>query len=661
MMMGNRVSKWSDATIQKSVMLKYKLGDKFYKETFVKKMAPFPSRTSILRHLQSFKISPGILNFNIKVLGEKMKKIPLEHRSIGLVFDEKAIIPSSQYDKSSKEYVGLVTLLPSEAIQKKEGNEIKAKNALVVLAVGMNVREKEIVGLHYTAGCTDGNALKDFLFSIITTIESTEDVFVDWVGFDIGPSNQSFLNACGVALTHSNKEFYVSHPVRAGSFLFLKPDDVHNKKNFISALRKNDFKMASSLVDMFHLNSNKVTFKEVSKIYNQQKKSDMKPAKKLKQECLKPNNFETMHEYVAYEIFSSDVLAAINFNDEDAESNGKRNATAAFLQILNIFHKITSDSEGWCSDNMEKFEIDIEFLKWFVDDFLANVKTPTSLRCLPAMCMSIRSLIAMSTMYFEKGYKKVIPARFLSNAIENIFSIVTSIFKKPTAASLAQALKIISMRQFEFDPTTINYGWDETISPSINFIALLKDFIQKEMESSNDFEMQEEEEEIEESIIIQIQDEISSEQLFDTDMSRNVFYLEMSKILSCVLKTISCEVCKKILVDDTSQETANNRLFREHQNIIYSSFDLPYLSRNIERYFNRLEFIFQSVSSLIPVQSQNFKKTFLINADNVLVPYEHCYSTSSKIITTYLTARLKLRLHSYMPHKAIKHSSKSLI
>lgn len=653
-MSGKRV-KWSNATIQKGIILKSKLGYKFYTRTFTKKYAPYPSSTTIHGRLKNYKIQPGILKFNIKVLGTKLNKLPKEHRSIGLLFDDKALIPSTQSDGPSNNYQGFTTLLPSEAIRKKEGENVRAKNSLVVLAVGMNIREKELVGLHYTAGCTDGNALKDFLLAIITYIETTQDIFVDWVGFDVGPSNQSFLKACGISLCGSNIEYFIQHPVRPNDKLFFKPDDVHNQKNIISGLRKNDFKFAPCLVELFNLNSSVISFKEVEKIYKQQQHCDMKAAKKLKQECIKPSNFETMREYVAYEVFSSDVWTAITFNDKKADINGKKNATASFLQVMSIFHSIVSNNKGWSRNDKEKYEEDIEFLSWFVDDFLSNIKTTSSLRCVPAMNMSIRSLIALSKMYFERGYEKVIPAWFLSNAIENIFSMVTSIFKKPSAVLMAQALRIISLQQFEFDSTTASYGWDETNPNSIDFLALLQEFVKDEKLNSN---IDEEEVEL---LKISIDDEVSSSELYNTEITRNVFYIEMCKILIKVLNSISCKDCKKILIDDEMRETADNRLLREQKMGNFQYAELFYLSRNVERYFCRLEFIFQKLSLQLPAHHPTFASTFIMNANEVLVPEEHCITTTAKIISMFIAERLKLSLHRYMPHKALKSASKSLV
>lgn len=526
---------WSTKTIQKALILKYKLGKQFYDKSFIKKYAPFPSNATLMRKIHKFKITPGTCKINVKILAAKMEKIPINRRSMGLVFDEKAIIPSSQTDGNSPHYNGITTLLPSKTIReraagKKEekGEEVteikvRAKNALVVLAAGTYVREKEIVGLHYTAGCTDGKAMKEFIFSLIKDVEDMANVEIDWLCFDIGPSNNSFLNACGVSNSFANEKFFIQHPNRTDQKLFLFPDNTHCKKNLISALRRNEFKFQPQLVDFFNLNSNIVTFEDVKHIFNIQSEMQLKPARKLKQENIKPNHFQVMNEQVAYGVFSSDVWNAIKFTDKDAEKRGKMNATAAFLQIIFIFHSITKNKCGWSKDDWQKYEDEVEFLQWFIDAFLPGLETPTTLFCIPAMKMAIRSLIVVSKIYFDSGYEKVMPSWFLSDAIENIFSMVTAIFKKPTATTIAQALRIISINRFDFEPVTVMYSWDKTESMKIDYLKLLSEIINEEIEKND--------ESVDDCEIPQIinTDEVTYGDLFQTELENNVFFLRDGK------------------------------------------------------------------------------------------------------------------------------------
>lgn len=552
--------------------------------------------------------------------------------------------------------MGLATLLPSEGVRKKEGNEVRAKNAFVVLGVGMCIREKELVGLQYTAGCTDGHAIKEFLFDIINYIEKVANIEVDWLGFDIGPANQSFLNAVGISLTRGNKEYFIQHPVRLNDRLYCKPDEVHNIKNVMTGLRNNDYRFSKSQVEQLNLNTNLISFKEVKKIFNSQEKTDLKPARNLKQENIIPSNFEKMREKIAYEVFSPDVFTAIDFNDKNATENGKKNATSAFLQIMSYFHGIVLNNTGWTHENKDKFDEDIEYLSWIAEEFFPNIQCKTSLRCIPAISMSIRCLIDLSKIYFQKNYPKVVPAWFLSNAIENIFSMVTSIFKKPTAVTMSQALRVISVNQFEFDATSANYSWDDTEIPSIDFIELLQKFT--EIENQRHSLQIDEETTIMPKIIIN--DVVDVEEIFANELDMNVFHCEVAKILSKSISSIKCVECLSSMIDSENIETTRSRLFDLKQNANREKTMAVKPSKSLWDYFLKLEFIFKRLCEITAASDASFSTSFNESASEVLVPYEHCYSTTSKILSLFLSERLKLNLHCYLPHKSVKHSSRSL-
>lgn len=552
--------------------------------------------------------------------------------------------------------MGLATLLPSEGVRKKEGDEVRAKNAFVVLAVGMCIREKELVGLQYTAGCTDGNAIKEFLFEIITYIEKVAKVPVDWLGFDIGPANQSFLNAVGISLTRGNKDYFIQHPVRTNDRLYCKPDEVHNIKNVMTGLRNNDYKFSKSQVEQLKLNSNLISFKEVKKIYNSQEKTDLKPARNLKQENIIPSNFEKMREKIAYEVFSPDVFTAIDFNDKNAAENGKKNATSAFLQIMSYFHNIVLDNTGWTRDNKDKFDEDIEYLSWLAEEFFPNIQCKTSLRCIPAISMSLRCLIDLSKIYFQKNYPKVVPAWFLSNAIENIFSMVTSIFKKPTAVTMSQALRVISVNQFEFDPTSANYSWDDTEVPSIDFIDLLKKFTDNENQQSS-LQIDEETAKVPK---ITINDAVNVKDIFANELELNVFHCEVAKMLLKLKSSVKCVECQSSMIDSENIETTRSRLFDLKQNANREKTMAIKPSRSLWDYFLKLEFIFKRLCESTAASDASFSLNFNESANDLLVPNEHCYATTSKIISLFLKERLKLKLQCYLPHKSVKHSSRSL-
>lgn len=653
--------RWTIETIQRGLMLRHKLGRTFYENTFRKDYAPFwPSATTCSEAIKKFKLRAGILKFNVNVLGAKYEKIPENNRRIGLIFDEKSIVPSQQRDYNINEYRGKVTLLPSEGVRKKEGNEPLAKNALVVLAVGMSIRDKEICGLHYTAGCTDGEAQKNFICSLIKYIENNTPCKVDFIGFDLSPTNQMMLNAFGIFLTQTNSSFKVAHPNRPEDDLYLQYDPAHGEKNFVCAFRNGDIEISMRIVEEHNLNSKKACFSEIKKVFNVQKNLELQPAKKLKQEHVTPSQYEKMKQHIASEVFSNEVSSAIEFMDKKAVRNGKKNSTAWLLNILLRFHNIIFDTEGWQSDNKEKFKKDKIFLIWMADIFLPNLRFKNALRSIPGLIISIRTMIELTEKYFELGFSKVVPAFFLNDAIENIFSIVGSIIQKPTAVSMANALRIISLRQFQFNPIKGNYGWDPTEPIKINFIGLLKLFAESE-ETVAELDS----EENETIPIIQVLDEITPGMLFDTPLEFNTFYCQVTKFMNTLFNSFDCKKCKIDFVDKSESSTFGAELFAIRQQTAIETHDKEYaiekLSRDVMIFLMRLEFLYQELKKIIPIDCEKFERIFLINAERLFFPNEHCMKITKKIIEKFIKERRKQALHKYFLHKSNTFASKSLI
>jgi hypothetical protein len=656
--------KWQNSTVQKGLTLRYKLGQNFYDNTFRKFYAPYwPSSTTCARRIKEFKLPVGILKFNIDILGYKFLKFPVAHRVIGLIFDEKAIIPSQQRDYSINEYRGKVTLLPSKKVIEKEGTEPLAKHALVALAVGMDEREKEIVGLQYTAGATDGNAMKNFIFELIIHIETNSTVLVDWIGFDLSPTNASFLKSCGISLSKDNLQYHIQHPARPNDKLYLQSDVGHDEKNIIAKLRLTDVGISYSLVQKFNLSSNKASFNEVKKIYNMQKKMDKieQPAKKLKQQHMKPNHFETMKQYIASDVLSSDISSTIEFLDIKSANNGKKNTTAWLLQTFLKFHNIFFDKKGWTLENRGKFEEDKGFLLWMTNEFLVNLKFSNCLKCIPGLIMSIRTLVDLADKYFAIGFKRVIPARFLNDAIENIFSLVVDIVKKPTALSIAQALRIISINQFQYNSVKGSYDWDETAENSIDFIGMLKLFLEKEDDDDKDqlsscSEL---------NVLDKIPNLVTSEMLFDNALKFNVFYCEMCGLFNNFLNSVDCLECKNQLIADDNFENSASKLFKMRQAIEKkargSNYNQHQLSSELISFAMRLEFVFREICKTCPADDKNFEDYFYLNTDEISMSNAHCFTTSVKLISTFLKMRRNSAVQTYLPHKSIKHASKGLI
>jgi hypothetical protein len=654
---------WSNKTVQKGTMLRYKLGKKFYDEVFRKEYAPYwPSSTTCGNRIKDFKLVPGTLEFNVNILGLKIEKLPIENHVIGIIFDEKAILPSYQKDFGINEYCGKATLCPSALVVKKEGEEPLAKHSLVALGVCSPIREKELIGLHYTAGSTDGEAMKKFIFDMIIYVENHTKIKVQWIGMDLSPTNQSMLKACGISLKKDNTTFKIQHPNRPNDWLYIFSDMAHDEKNVISRLRRKDIELDQKFVDQFELSSSTVSFEHVKNIFQLQQEMDLKPAKRIKQEHINPSQFEKMRQHIATDVLSADVSSTIDFLENLSTNASTNNATAWFLKVLLIFHNIVFDKEGWTVDS-QKYEDAKEYLIWMAEEFFPNLKDCNNLKCIPGVIMSIRSLLAVADENFKNGHKKFIPAHYLNDAIENVFSLVNDIITKPTAKSIADALRIISLRQFQFNPIKGNCGWDDVEPISIDFIGELKLFIQNQ--DINTDKTPNDQSESDEIPDVAINDEVTMTSLFGEPLERNIFYCEVSKMFNQIFDCFKCQKCQEILVDSDGLSTAASDLFDMRNHIEASSYGTAQLknrpSSDLMTFCLRLEYIYREIAKSVPVDRKSFKKSFMMNAARVFFPNQHCSETTEKITTHFLDQRRHLTLHRHLPHKALKNAARDLI
>ena len=208
------VKKWTNSTIKKAIMI-LSLGSSRALNYCRKFIAPLPCDRTVRRHLESFVIQPGILDIVIDVVRLKVENFTPTQLRMGLVIDEKAIVPGESLERKSKEYIGKATLPP--------GN-LYADNVLVFLLVGIEIRVKEIVAYHLTTKKGDAEAQTKFLLELIKYIENNTDIKIDFITYDLGPANTSMLKHLERSLLKGEREPFISHPIDESRKLYLIPD-----------------------------------------------------------------------------------------------------------------------------------------------------------------------------------------------------------------------------------------------------------------------------------------------------------------------------------------------------------------------------------------------------------------------------------------------------
>lgn len=639
---GKKVYKWSEEIIQKSIIAKQIGGDQML--NFSRKyLIPLCAPSTLSQITQNLVINTGILHFNLEVLSKLIEDFEPHERIGDIKIDEKSIIEGLSYDASSNQFVGYSTLPKSGAL---------AKNVLVVLLTLMKIRIKIVVGFHFTKGSTDGNALKDFLFSLICVVENKCGIKINMIGCDMGPVNVSFLKTAGLSTCRGSRQNYVLHPNDQNRKLKINFDIVHHVKNLANGLRNSNVLIPKELVQKFNLSSSIARLNDIKKLFNEQKKMIYKPAPLLKHEILHPDHFERMQENTAYNLIGDDVVSALNFlsassssNVEDIfNSNFKINATSWFLSFLNKFSSIML-RQRWTKDNFE------EYRDWLLHEAIPIFEMITfetsHLRCISGLVITVLSTIQFVEELFNEGLDEIDPEWMSNNSIENFFSQVVRFRQKPSALHIIQSIKSLSLSKFMQVPVNnSNYSWSfSNVSTCGEFLKILRSNSTK-TSIGNDMNSVE--------LEFEIPDTISWKEIFKNKLEFNSFVFSIMKIIENFIEKISCDRCKSKLLCYTDSISDSNVL------LLLKSKDKFEPSPEVQEFFMIMEFIFQMMQKNgEDIATGSFKENF-VNFVVLRVDafFEHCSGNTRKLIVIFVKYRVHIELKCRNLHKRDKHASK---
>ena len=131
---GMRGIRWSSATVKKAIQLRFACGATGY----------------------------NLLSQVFKYLAVKVNNLCEEERVCCLTLDEMSITPSIEYDASSGQLLGNVTL---------PGHCGSATHALVFMLGGLSSRWKQTVAYHFTGNSTDGTVMKPIVLELLNVLQ----------------------------------------------------------------------------------------------------------------------------------------------------------------------------------------------------------------------------------------------------------------------------------------------------------------------------------------------------------------------------------------------------------------------------------------------------------------------------------------------------------
>ena len=256
-----------------------------------------------------------------------MKQLCKEEQVCCLTLDEMSISPCVEYDPSSGQLLGNVSL---------EGHSGVATHALVIMLGGVTSRWKQTVAYYFTGNSSDGTVLKPIILEIIEKAASI-GLYVIAVTSDMGSMNRALWRSFGLRTgRHCGTVNKIPHPLDSQKSLHFLSDVPHVIKNLKAALvNRNVFTLPESIVSEHNLSSCNVSIAPVKDLAEFQELQPLKLAPKLSSSTLAPSHFEKMKVSNALNFFSNAVASGLHYLAKEEGRSTDYVSTAWFIAICN--------------------------------------------------------------------------------------------------------------------------------------------------------------------------------------------------------------------------------------------------------------------------------------------------------------------------------------
>jgi hypothetical protein len=657
-----KFSLWSDKTCEKSIILRYQLGETGYES--VRKLVPLPSLSTLHRRLENFCLLPGVNELPIKFLKESFEPFSPNYRRGVLVFDRMSLIEG--IEEYQGESFGYDTM--------KNDKKTKASEGLVGLFAGTIIRLKQIIGYHLTEKSVDSAKFKKFLFELLWALEGN-GIFVDGLVMDIGHENLGLLNALGISLKIDDEAFFITHPCDPERKLWIVIDSVHEFKNIGNHFRTKDAEIPQYYVEKYNLSSKFAKSSDIKKIQGMQKKMSFKAAPKLNENICKPGQFEKMRVNTHTRFFSSDISSTLEFlledDLEDAEKflsmpiddfleSAKKNSTVFFVSVINRWISTLKNRHEF---NLQENSIDEvkSFLRECCEIFHEIKIGPTKLRCLIAAEKTTKSILDIMEYYQSLGVEKFCAANFTQDCLENVYSVVRSKKKMPTSKEFVYLLRAQCVSRFtKINVRGSSYDLDEsTLNSHVSFLHIIRD--QEKTSTQNldaDLDLRQNIENLGIDSDFDEDFNLKNVKIFYNELELNVFYYVCGYLVDKIFKKFHCTQCHQVIVDTSPIPTTYNRLVR----IRDQGGKLTFVSDETFNYILKLERIFQAILTLnSSVSDQDFKEEFVMySLMHLSHQHVHCFEFLHLLVSNFIGLRLYLTRSPRNKHTRSKYSSSSM-
>ena len=402
---------------------------------FLTKRLSFPARSTIVKWTGKIEIYEGFDPKLLKLLSERVARLPENDRVCSLMIDEIALKSHVDYDRKRKKFIGVG---PSK---EKVGELEYHSEAIVFMLSGLKKKWRQAIGYFFCFNTMAGPEVFEKLKLCLDQVWQT-GMKIKVISCDQGSNFSSLYSLLGISV---NCPYFLFNSEK----IFVTPDPPHLLKSARNCLLKNRIVTSKGTA----------SWNDIKNLFELEKKKNVRLAPKISEKHVEPPPiWGKMKVKLATQVLSHSVSAAIRTyeacNDLSCDSLG----TAAFCTMMNdIFDVLNSNtllspcplkkalSPMTSSESYEFIDGAINWLKtWKIYDKNCEIINHR-FRFLDGLCLALVAAKNLSFELMEKyDFQYLMTRRLCTDNLEGFFSIIRSkggSNSNPTCYSFQSAFK----------------------------------------------------------------------------------------------------------------------------------------------------------------------------------------------------------------------------
>lgn len=416
---GQKRPAYPEEVIRECVVWRF-LSPKGYDHARTSQLLTLPAKCTLQRYVGPSPTSSGMSAAMRERLTYEASLLSTKQHMATLIIDEASIKPKCVYDRKSDAVFGFRDKPNSDT--SCSSKEILANRVLCFVLHGISSSYRIPCSYYFTKQLS-GRDLYAWTKEVIAAVESCGFLVVRIVT-DNYSSNTTMFKLMGNGCLST----VVKHPQDPHRVIFLSFDPCHVLKNIRSQFLERELTDSSGVICGAF----------VQKLYELQKGMTVKLARNLTRKHVYPTNLEKMNVLRAVQIFSPQVIAAIEHLQENAKGDPafyifrKASSTVHFMKTVKQWFDIHDTTYAGSGNKMLITKADDTRLLWLTGEFTSYMegiqqtskavgKSAFTDETFQALLFTTKSTVQTVEFLLRRGVNSILTRKLNSDPIEALF------------------------------------------------------------------------------------------------------------------------------------------------------------------------------------------------------------------------------------------------